>query len=79
MFLLRIKVNRNGDIDMKSMMREWQGNYDIDWWPKHHEKDVDIPSEIDKTPCFSLSELQLHKTKSRNKGMSCVFNFTDLL
>ena len=76
-------MNKNGDIDMKSMMREWQGNYDIDWWPRHKEKDVEddinMLSDIDKTPCPSLSELQLHKTKSRNKGMPCVFNVNDFL
>ena len=66
-------MNKNGDIDMKLMMTEWQGNYDIDWLPRHQD-DINIPSEIDKTPCPSLSELQLHKTMSRKKSMTWIIN-----
>ena len=73
-FLLRINVNNNGDIDLQSLMEPWQGNYDVDWCPsqcgKYDDNDISIPRDVDKAPCPSLSELQLHKTKSRNKCMS---------
>ena len=73
--MVRLTINKNGDIDMKSLMEPWQGNYDIDWWPRKHEKDGDddisiLSSDVDKTPCPSLSELQLHKTMSREKSMT---------
>ena len=60
-FVFRIRTNKNGDINIQSMLSEWQGNYDIDW-PRH------------SNPCPSLSELQLHKTKSKNKGVCMLVN-----
>ena len=64
----------NGDIDLQSLMEPWQGNYDVDWWPRHYgdydDNEINIPRDIDKAPCPSLSELQLHKTESRNKCMT---------
>ena len=78
-FLSSIQVNKNGDIDMKSMLTEWQGNYDINWWPRGLERNCDkypnILSDVDKTPCPSLSELQLHKSKSQKKGVLYILNY----
>ena len=63
---------------MKSMLTEWQGNYDINWWPRdlnsHGDKYPNILSDVEKTPCPSLSELQLHKSKSQKRGMLCLLN-----
>ena len=63
-------MSNNGDIDMKSLMEAWQRNYDVDWWPRQNGEDSrkDI-GDIDRAPCPSLAELQLHKTRSRNKGI----------
>ena len=55
--ILRIGVDRNGDIRADTLMEPWQGNYDVDW------------DKIDGREYRSLTELQLHDTKSK-KGTS---------
>ena len=68
--LFRIEINNNGDIELQSLMEPWQGNYDINWWPRGDDKKVDHDmSEVYKIPCPSLTELKLHQTESRIKGM----------
>ena len=72
-YLFRIEINNNGDIQLQSLMEPWQGNYDVNWWPgdtdKKADQDMNMPSEVYKRPCPSLSELKLHQTESKNKGM----------
>ena len=55
--ILRIGVDKNGDIGPDALMEPWQGNYDVDW------------DKVDGREYRSLSELQLHDTSS-TKGTS---------
>ena len=76
----RIDINKNGDIKLQSLMAPWQGNYDVNWWPRDTDKktdhDMNKLSEVYTTPCPSLTELKLHQTESRIKGIT---NFPNLL
>ena len=55
---------------MQSLMEPWQGNYDINWWPRDTDKKTDDDiNTLGDTPCPSLTELKLHQTESRNKGI----------
>ena len=56
---------------MHSLLKPWQRNYDVNWWPR----DTNAVGDVYMKPCPSLSELNLHRTKSK-KGMSCILHFS---
>ena len=66
------------DIDLPSLLEPWQGNYDVDWWPRNVSRNIDSNDlgDIEQSPCPSLAELKLHQTKSINRGIPYLFHLS---